>query len=238
MPDEVQAVSLKLPQFWPADPDLWFAQAEAEFTLRNITDEKTKYSYLVAALPQETARRVRDVLKTPPAEDRYAKLKRRLEVTFLLSEADRANRLLEIGEIGDRKPSELMDEIQALCGEHGLCFLAKQIFINTLPQAIRLQMNDVNFTDPQEAARTADSLWSTVQHHERKKNSVSAVSKKSQQSQPVHTQSADSKPTKQGYCFFHQRFGNEAFRCKSPCTHPAASKINASHSGNASGGRN
>ena len=111
MPDEVQAVSLKLPQFWPADPDLWFAQAEAEFTLRNITDEKTKYSYLVAALPQETARRVRDVLKTPPAEDRYVKLKRRLEVTFLLSEADRANRLLEIGEIGDRKPSELMDMI-------------------------------------------------------------------------------------------------------------------------------
>ena len=68
MPEEVQQSSIKLPQFWPTDPDLWFAQAEAEFVLRNITSDQTKYSLLVQALDQETARRVRDVFKTPVAE--------------------------------------------------------------------------------------------------------------------------------------------------------------------------
>ena len=230
MPEDIQAVAVKLPQFWPADPDLWFAQAEAEFTIKKITADETKYSYLVAALPQETARRVRDVLKSPPEANKYESLKRRLETTFLLSETDRANRLLEIGDLGDRKPTELMDEIQALCGDHAFCLLAKQIFINALPQAIRLQMNDVDFDDPQEAARKADELWSTVQHQDKRNNTVSAVSVKSKRTQPADTSSqtplADNSTASQGFCFFHKRFGNEAYRCKGPCTHPLASKPN------------
>ena len=39
------AVSVKLPPFWPDKTDLWFAQAEAQFTIKNITTEKTKYAY-------------------------------------------------------------------------------------------------------------------------------------------------------------------------------------------------
>ena len=38
----VQAVSLKLPTFLAARPDVWFQQTEAQFALRNITDPTTK----------------------------------------------------------------------------------------------------------------------------------------------------------------------------------------------------
>ena len=70
MAREEHAVALKLPIFWTAQPDVWFAQAQ--FNLRGITADDTKYYYVVAALDQDTATRVLDLISQPPDDNKYS----------------------------------------------------------------------------------------------------------------------------------------------------------------------
>ena len=74
----VAAVQLKLQPFWPADPQVWFAQVEAQITTRGITTQKTKFDYIVASLAPEFATEVRDHILQPPEATPYDKLKEQL----------------------------------------------------------------------------------------------------------------------------------------------------------------
>ena len=65
-PAQVAALQIKLPLFWPQDPQLWFAQIEAQFTIRHITVSRTKFDYVIASLAPEFAVEVRDLLLNPP----------------------------------------------------------------------------------------------------------------------------------------------------------------------------
>ena len=56
------AVSLKLPEFWPNNPEVWFARIKAQFNTRTITGDRTKFDYLVSSLDNTTATEVEAVL--------------------------------------------------------------------------------------------------------------------------------------------------------------------------------
>ena len=50
---DVAKVSIKLPDFWTEDPDLWFLHAEAAFRNAQITQTKTKFNHIIQKLPQK-----------------------------------------------------------------------------------------------------------------------------------------------------------------------------------------
>ncbi len=69
------AVAIKQPPFWLAYLFVWFAQIKAQFATRNITNQRTLFDYVVAALSNEYATEVRDIILNALQEDAYSMLK-------------------------------------------------------------------------------------------------------------------------------------------------------------------
>ena len=139
---EEHAVSLKLPAFWTSQLDVWFAQAEAQFSLRGVSADETKYYYVIATTTTLPANGNASFGPHQPTDDKYATLKDRLISTFGLSQHERASRLLHFRPLGDSKPSTLMDEMLGLLGDHPPCLLFEQLFLERLPEDIRIQLVD------------------------------------------------------------------------------------------------
>ena len=222
MAAEEHALAVKLPTFWSSQPDVWFAQVEAQFHLRRITTDETKYYHVLAALDQETATRLIDLISSPPADDKYTTLKTRLTETFGLSERERASRLLHFRPLGDSKPSVLMDQMLALLGSNKPCFLFAQLFLERLPEDIRIQLVDSKFDNPRELAQRADKLWLS-----RDMATISAVHRnrplpsKKPKSQPkvqVVPQAPALQDSSEQVCYYHRIFGEAARKCSQPCT--------------------
>ncbi|XP_037517928.1 uncharacterized protein LOC119394687 [Rhipicephalus sanguineus] len=113
---EVCCVAIKLPLFWAESPEVWFAQVEAQFSLARITQDRTRYDYVVAHLGSRYAAELRDVLANLPVDGCYLHLKRELIRRLSPSEDEKVRQLLQHEALGDRKPSQLLRFMHALAG--------------------------------------------------------------------------------------------------------------------------
>ena len=99
---------IKLPSFWSDKPSSWFALAESRFRTHSIVSEQAKFDQLVGALSKESIGRVLDLVEVPPLFNPYTQLKARLLDAHQLTDYQKVNQLLKMGDLGARPPSELL----------------------------------------------------------------------------------------------------------------------------------
>ncbi|KAH7971200.1 hypothetical protein HPB49_020193 [Dermacentor silvarum] len=79
-------IAVKLPPFWEDWTEVRMAQVEAQFFLAHITQDRTRYDYVVAHLDARYANEFRDILANSPTANLYEHLKTELIRRLPLSE--------------------------------------------------------------------------------------------------------------------------------------------------------
>ncbi len=147
----VTAITLKLPPFWPTNPEVWFAQVQAQFITRGISAQRTMFDYVVSSLSPEFAMEVRDLLLTPPTDHPYDTLKTQLIKHTTASEQRKLQQLISGEELGDRKPTQLLRRMQQLLGNKlasgadSTSFL-RELFLQRLPANVRMVLASADST--------------------------------------------------------------------------------------------
>ena len=248
LPGSVAAVNLKLPPFWPADPDVWFAQVEAQFSTRGITSQRTKYDYVVASLSPEFAADVRDLILNVPDRP-YDTLKRALMERTCPPEQRRLQRLLHATELGDRKPSQLLRHMRQLLGNSVTDAdrpLLRELFLQRLPPTVRMVLaSNAADTSLEDIAQLADrimdvapptvaaltptcsaqdevkALRTEIDQLKELVTSLASRPPRQRSPSPRRTRRLTPPPSSpnMGLCWYHARFGDRARKCTSPCTY-------------------
>lgn len=102
------AKSLKLPPFSSREIDFWFNQVEAAFRNGNVTDDQSKFDFIIMGLDSDICSEIQDVLENPPRHAKYDCLKSCLQKRLKDSEDKKISRILDHTSIGDRTPSQFL----------------------------------------------------------------------------------------------------------------------------------
>jgi hypothetical protein len=105
---DVCRVGVRIPPFWPEKPGIWFAQVEGQFQMAGISNDLTKFHYVIGQLDHQFATEVEDIIVNPPTSNKYEKLKYELIKRLSASRENKVKQLLIHEELGDRKPSQFL----------------------------------------------------------------------------------------------------------------------------------
>ena len=153
------ALSLKLLQLWTDNINAWFTQAESQFALLQITNDNTKFHHVVISLDSTTAKRLNHVICNPPRGRKYEALKEQLLKKFGLTAFERAAAIQAITGLGEWKPTELMDHMLGLLGNHAPDLMFMYHYFQCLPDFVRATLSSSNETDPAWLAEEADRIF-------------------------------------------------------------------------------
>ncbi len=235
----IHAVAVKLPPFWEPNPRVWFVQCEAAFRHANVTREVTKFDHILTALPTSVVNAIIDLVDEVDEHqaDCYTLLKERLMGKYSLSKWSRCAAIVDHDQLGDRRPSALMDDMLAFHPEGekpNSLFL--YLFLRKLPPDMMDQLVAKEYSTPRELGLAADKLWDSRRSRGRpvcavaEPAVVAAVTSSRRSPLPSARRPAGrstgrdrqrtSTPGPSGFCRLHAKWGEDARQCFPPCSWP------------------
>ncbi|GFU56803.1 uncharacterized protein NPIL_62681 [Nephila pilipes] len=235
----IARVSIKVPPFWRANPEIWFRQMESQFVLAGITAEITKFHHVVSALQPEELGIVGDIILNPPAVKPYAALRDRLCSQYAESEEQRLRGLISGMQLGDRKPSRLLLEMRSKADSRISEELLKSLFIQRLPTHVQ-QILAISDDPLDKLAAMAEGIMAVA-------GPTSSIHVINAENQDLRTMLLEissrlsrletrERSTSRGpegrfrrrsssresgahtHCWYHRRFKERATKCRKPCS--------------------
>jgi len=204
------SASIKIPPFWPTDPELWFHQVDAQFAAKDIVNSTTKYNHVVAALSPEITGVVRELIRAPPINDPYKVLKNTIIERTGPTRQQQIHDLLRSQSVGDRRPSIMLQEMKQQIGQDTGDML-RELFLKRLPQNVSLMLSAFPNDTIDELAKKADSMCSTISSMPTPK--IHTIP----ESTTLIDSNAIDSPSDPDACWYHNRFGEKARACRPPC---------------------
>lgn len=159
---DVFRVGVRLPPFWPDEPAVWFAQVEGHFLLSQITNDKTKFYYIISQLEHRYAAEVKDIIIAPPEGRTYETLKSELIKRLSQSRAREVKQLLTDEELGDRRPSQFLRHLRHVAGSEVPDEFVKTIWTSRLPTHVQTAIASQPQSDLNSLADLADAVMDIV----------------------------------------------------------------------------
>ena len=113
----VAPAKVRLPPFWTKDTHSWFTLAESTFNCSEVADPRLHFNLVLPELPEEVIEQIRGTLH---AADPYRALKIQLLDLFTPKPLDQCQKIIHSSELGDRRPSQLMESMLALLPQGSL----------------------------------------------------------------------------------------------------------------------
>ena len=243
--DSINNISVKIPPFF-SNIDVWIKLVKASFEIARpkVTRESTKYQYLICNLPPHILEKISDKLDDE-IEAPFTTLVKVIQDRFRSSDSVIYNDIQKLSLVG-KMPSDVLRDIKIKYNllECNSDRILRETFLKILPEKIRFALIPQSRTTTLEVlAEMADSLFKcnegteSVAALEPKDNTcdkdevmqkmnerfskieetLNAISLRNTQAE-TRFNTRHNGPRYKQFCYYHRRFGRQAFKCEPPCS--------------------
>lgn len=243
----VQYPRIRMPTLTNTNIEAWFRSMDHWFRASGIFDDSQRCEIVLASIDPNVLAQLADQLDRAPNAGRYDAVKRILIAHFADSEQRKLNRLLSEMPLGDKRPSELYHEMKQVAGNVLGDAALKGLWAQRLPEAARsviaattvpsadfTRMADsiVDALSPRAVQQVAaaplneisalkaaiDELRTQIRSFPRRSRSRTRGADSNSRAQtPANNANAANDNADPELCWYHQKYGPDARKCRSPC---------------------
>ena len=217
--------SIRLPPFDETWPKVWFMQIEEQFVIYGVNSDKLMFAHLVGALSTESYSIARAAVISL-TDDKYQRAKQALLTAYSRTQYARYDAVLNTPPLGDQKPStllrsmleELDPEDEANPGPW-----IRWLWFSRLPEHIRAHLLQPAMQEGAAQVSLQDLAVLADLRHTRDSRHVDLVAALSDRpasngSRRTGQDGADHRePARPDWCYYHNRYGSKAKKCKPGC---------------------